>query len=344
MKLLQKIIKKTWITGMALGLCTLAAFADESAFVPYQAQVRAGSVVLYAEEDTGSEELATLSQGDTVVLLGNGDSGLQPAAWENDDEVINGYVDVEALSAESLCQAAVLTESASLLHEADAEAEVKGELEQNATVEILGYNDSWYFVRVAGQTGFLSVSEVNADMVTGSRLNLRSEPGTDCEVLTVLPRNTVISPEQSDGEWIQVTVDGQTGYVSSQFVDATEDNVVEDPSMSSGEAVVAYAVQFEGNPYVWGGTSLTRGCDCSGFVMKVYENFGVSLPHSSSSIRSCGRSVSRSEIQPGDVVCYSGHVGIYAGNGKIINALNSRVGIVYSDIDVMHVVGIRRML
>ena len=99
---------------------------------------------------------------------------------------------------------------------------------------------------------------------------------------------------------------------------------------SNGQAVVNYAGQFVGNPYVYGGTSLTDGADCSGFVMGVYGAFGVSLPHSSSSMRSVGYEVSTSAMQPGDIICYSGHVAIYAGNNTIVHASNAKEGIKYT--------------
>ncbi len=115
----------------------------------------------------------------------------------------------------------------------------------------------------------------------------------------------------------------------------------------TGAEVVEYACQFIGNRYVWGGTSLTDGCDCSGFVMKVYEHFGVSMPHSSYAQRSVGRAVSVEDMQPGDIVCYSGHVGIYAGNGQIVNASNSKPypagGIKYSNVGYRTIVAVRRI-
>lgn len=102
------------------------------------------------------------------------------------------------------------------------------------------------------------------------------------------------------------------------------------PSGSDGAAVVAYASQFVGNPYKYGGSSLTNGTDCSGFVMSVYAAFGVSLPHSSKAMRSVGYGVGTDEMQPGDIVCYSGHVGIYAGNDTIVHASTPSTGIKYT--------------
>jgi cell wall-associated NlpC family hydrolase len=113
----------------------------------------------------------------------------------------------------------------------------------------------------------------------------------------------------------------------------------------TGEDIVEYALQFVGNKYKYGGTSLTNGTDCSGFVMRVYEAFGYSLPRSSSSQRSAGVSVSAEEMQPGDIVCYSGHVAIYIGNGAIVHASNERDGIkITEDYEYKNVLSIRRIL
>lgn len=111
-----------------------------------------------------------------------------------------------------------------------------------------------------------------------------------------------------------------------------------------GQSVASYACQFVGNPYVWGGTSLTNGADCSGFVMSVYNNFGVSLPHSSSADRSVGSAVGGLEnAQPGDIVCYSGHVGIYIGNGQIVHASTAKTGIIISSASYRSVLSVRRI-
>lgn len=111
-----------------------------------------------------------------------------------------------------------------------------------------------------------------------------------------------------------------------------------------GKAVADYALQFVGNPYVYGGTSLTNGTDCSGFVLSVYANFGVSLPHSSSAQRSRGYEVGGiANAQPGDIVCYSGHVGIYIGNGQIVHASSAKTGIKISTATYKNILAVRRI-
>ncbi len=116
------------------------------------------------------------------------------------------------------------------------------------------------------------------------------------------------------------------------------------PSGTGGQAVVNYAMQFVGNPYVLGGSSLTKGIDCSFFVMRIYEAFGVTLPHNSYQLRTVGYEVSASEIKPGDIICYQGHVSIYAGNGKCVHASNPKDGIKVSNKwNYTHVITIRRI-
>ena len=193
----------------------------------------------------------------------------------------------------------------------------------------------------------------------------------------------VVDESMADTGWVKVSLLDYEGYVSLEFVTLSTDYTVAEskeeearrlakeeaerkaaaaasskrssgsyytggssysaPSGSGGAAVVSYASQFVGNPYVYGGSSLTNGTDCSGFVMSVYSAFGVGLPHSSSAMRSVGYGVDVNSMQAGDIVCYSGHVGIYTGNGTIVNALNTSSGITYTNVNYSPILEVRRI-
>ena len=112
----------------------------------------------------------------------------------------------------------------------------------------------------------------------------------------------------------------------------------------TGQAIVDFACQFIGNPYVWGGTSLTNGADCSGFVQSVFANFGISLPRTTRDLVSVGTPVSYDQAIPGDIILYDGHVGIYMGNGQIVNAINSAQGIGILPATYTSIVTVRRLI
>ena len=112
----------------------------------------------------------------------------------------------------------------------------------------------------------------------------------------------------------------------------------------TGQAIVDYACQFIGNPYVWGGTSLTNGADCSGFVQSVFAHFGISLPRTTWDMENVGTAVSYDQAVAGDIILYDGHVGIYMGNGQIVNAINSAKGIGILPATYTNIVTVRRLV
>lgn len=252
---------------------------------------------------------------------------------------------------------------------------------ENEIEKYLADEPEWYYIKSGDYSGYIknedllkgekAINKLNNIYekilkVTANSVRVRREQNTESDIIDVLSSNTIVNINVNKYEkgmdWIPVIINEEEGYIKSNLVEVVDKvnfatkyekpkpketkkiQKIMPPSSESPSAVVEYAKQFLGNPYVWGGTSLTNGADCSGFVMKVYEAFGVSLPHSSYSDRFVGKAVAYNEIQPGDIVCYDGHVGIYAGNGQIINALNKRKGITMTDVNYDTVLAVRRVL
>lgn len=167
------------------------------------------------------------------------------------------------------------------------------------------------------------------------------------ECLTDIGAKTAISTVDTYDEEVELLNVELFKHQNQLANDTTRLEQLQDEVNDFGACVIEYAAQFEGNCYVWGGTDIENGIDCSGFVMRVYEEFGYDLPHSSAAQRSVGYEVGVDEMQLGDIVCYDGHVGLYAGDGQIINASNSapypRGGIKYSDVNYSKILTVRRL-
>ena len=138
---------------------------------------------------------------------------------------------------------------------------------------------------------------------------------------------------------------GNTAAANGKYTSTSYTSTIEDANGSDmGKKVAKYACQYIGNPYVYGGTSLTNGADCSGFTYRVYQDFGYSLPRTSTEQRSAGKGVDYSDAEPGDLICYSGHVGIYIGGGKIVHASTEKTGIKVSNATYRSILSVRRIL
>ena len=205
------------------------------------------------------------------------------------------------------------------------------------------------------ETAYETSSETTSETASGATTETTSETTTETASETTTETTTETVTETAAETESPAGMESSTAVETAATQESSEESstqAAETPSSAasvsnhgSGKAVVDYAVQFVGNPYVYGGTSLTNGADCSGFVMSVYENFGVSLPHSSTADRNVGVDVGGLEnAQPGDLVCYSGHVGIYIGDGQIVHASTASTGIKISDADYRTPVAVRRVI
>ena len=239
-----------------------------------------------------------------------------------------------------------------------------GKLPSYAGCEILEDANGWYKISSGGITGYVKSDYIltgdeakqaamnHAELmaiVHADRLNARTEPSTDAKIWTQISENERYHvAEQLDG-WVKIEFDESgegdgddeisAAYVSSEFVEvryALSEAIKFSPTEESASLrsrIVNYAMKFLGNPYVWRGTSLTKGADCSGFTMSVMKNFGISLPHYSGSQAKSGKRIKSSEMRPGDLVFYGNsrgkinHVAMYIGNGQVINAASRRSGI-----------------
>ena len=157
---------------------------------------------------------------------------------------------------------------------------------------------------------------------------MRTSKSKKARTIKKLKVGTKVTVLSTSGSWRKIKVGGKTGYVLKKYVYiSTNAPKLKGSTYTKGKTVASFAQRFVGNPYVWGGTNLNTGADCSGFVKSVYKAFGYNLPRSSSSQRSAGRKVAYSKKQPGDLICYNGHVAIYIGSGKIVHASSKKTGI-----------------
>lgn len=267
---------------------------------------------------------------------------------------VTGYVsadycvsgeEAEALIDEVSIQiATVNTQTLKLRAEGSTESRVLQLLPYGDKLDVLesDHGDGWIKVNVNGTQGYVSADYVTVSISFVSAESKEEEAARLAEERAARAEAERRAAELAAQEAAQAQA--QQPAVSSEVVETEQAPAPVSTGSGLGAEIANYALQFVGNPYVYGGTSLTNGADCSGFVLAVYAQYGVSLPHSATADRSMGTAVgSLAEAQPGDLVCYSGHVGIYIGNGQIVHASTPRTGIKISSATYKPIACIRRI-
>ena len=249
-----------------------------------------------------------------------------------------------------------------------------GKLSKDAACEILSIDNGWAHIKSGKVEGYCSTDYLYMGdeairrakevasliaVVDTETLKVREEPNTDCSVITLIPRNEELEVvEVMENGWIKFLLDDEEAYVSGDFVKVEErlEKAATLTELLYGQGVsdvrvdlVQYAKQFIGNPYVWGGTSLTNGADCSGFTMSIFKKYGINLPHHAASQANLGTKISLAEAQPGDLVFYAkngtiNHVAIYIGGGQVVHASSPKTGIKISSVNYRTPAAIRRYL
>ena len=215
------------------------------------------------------------------------------------------------------------------------ESEYVGKLYPGYAAKITGPVGEWTAVESGDVTGYVKTEYI----LTGAEAQMYAE-------------NLVTEAQQEGKEEAEAftyavsrkSEEAQMTQEVQENVQQTETTEVSAQPASNGQAIVDYACQFIGNPYVWGGTSLTDGADCSGFVQSVFAHFGISLPRTTYDQINAGVEVSYDQAMPGDLICYDGHIGIYIGNGQIVNAQNPEQGIGISPATYTTILSVRRIV
>lgn len=236
-----------------------------------------------------------------------------------------------------------------------------GKLPRNAACEVIDTDDTWAHIKSGSVEGYVSLDylltgvpakfkaeelAVTVAKVNTDSLKVRAEANTESEVITLVAMGEELEVAAVEGDWVKVLLDNDEVYVSAEYVEVSAElgTAVTMTELLYGQGVsdvrvdvCQYAKEFIGNPYVWGGTSLTKGTDCSGFVMRVFQKYGVKLPRNSRAQANCGTTIKVSEAKPGDLIFYAkgktiNHVAIYIGNGQVVHASSPKTGIKISNV------------
>lgn len=343
-------------------ICLTAAFVVLGAVTTFAAnagQASSTNVNVRAEANASANVLGKINEGTEYTVLDKTGDWFKISYNGATGYVFSEYFEMTKADANIDGSGVNLREKASM------SSDSLGKYADGDAVTVTGQNDSWYRVSYQGGSAYVSKDYVSGDYVkyvpaianeaaqeleaaygvvtAESGLRLRKEASTNSVVLTVLPYGTEVDVDRVGQEWIRVVTDGgQKGYVSAEFLSVrTGAKTTRSAASSKGAEVVAYGKQFIGTPYVWGGTNLKTGVDCSGFVYAVYKNFGITLNRSSAAMASNGVEVSKSNLQAGDLVFFNSggnssisHVGIYCGDGTYVHSTDGKAyGVTVTDLN-----------
>lgn len=342
---------RTVNAGVALGL-TEAADATELL------TAGATSALTYY----GAELTVAQNDNNVVTASAQGAPQTDDASQESEqaNEAAQTPTAAQTCGYTNLGMSVISSGNLNIRQEASTDSEVVGILTNHNACELLEDAGDWYKVTSGKVTGYVSKqylvigdeAEAIAEQeiktvatVNTETLNVRAEKSTEAAVLSQVGNSEAFTVNSVADGWVEISVDDSVGYISQDYVTLAQAlptaKTIEQVKYGDGvsdvrASVVSYALQFVGNRYVWGGTSLENGVDCSGFTMRILGKYGVSLPHSSKAQPSCGTKISASDAKPGDLFFYGSgrsisHVAIYIGNGQIVHASNKRDGIKVSN-------------
>ena len=341
---LRKAIKHVCLTALFAALGTVTVLAADAG------QASGTNVNVRAEASTGADVLGKINKGTEFEILDKDGSWFEISYNGNSGFVSKDYFEV------TKADATIDGSSVNCREKASTSANSLGKFADGDYVCVTGQNDSWYRISYKGGSAYVSKDYVDGDYVkytakianaaeeeskvtvygvvtAETGVKLRKEASMISNTLTVLPYGTEVNVDRVGQEWVRVITDGGLkGYVSADYLSVREGvRTTRSTGSGNGSAVVAYGKQFSGTPYVWGGTNLRTGVDCSGFVYSVYKNFGITQNRNYVAMASNGVEVSKSNLQAGDLVFFNSggdsrisHVGIYCGDGTYVHSTDGK--------------------
>lgn len=340
---MRKLFGKTiLLAALAAALLTVTAFAAENGTVSVDA------LRLRSEPSTNAPTIGYLNTGAQVEILENQGEWLKVTYAGKTGYLFAEYVSsgssaatAVSASAETVAgQIGVITGNiVNFRAEPSMDGAILTTLTDGTQITIDGIvDDGWCQAQWDGQAGYVKADYVSVNgiplvdprgLITGDCVNVRSTPSTDSSIITKVYSGNLVDLVALEGDWYTVLVDGQTGYIRSDFLKVYTGVA----GSGLGADISATAQQYIGTRYAYGGAS-SSGFDCSGFTMYIFGLYGYSLPHSATSQwNSSGSYVARADLQPGDLVLFCdpsrsngkacSHVGIYIGNGDFVHASSS---------------------